>query len=262
LRIKRNYLDDGGWVKNGSDIMEQFPQSSEISNMMVIDFTHRIQKPETENYIRWTKRLEMIQNTYGTDGKDDMWGASTYEILDYVTAVKQAKISCTPNKFTITAPKDTPQAMLTVKLEGVAADAILPTPKGGLIYRSGTTVWITLPPIGRFGAPMPSPEVEIAYEGDYQSVISFNAPIKLAAVRVYQAGDTSLTNFPISVLMASGDTTQLDTDSVLKWVPMKSRWGFWLLFPTIPGERAPLVKSIFLPEGEKNLKKVEIWAIK
>jgi hypothetical protein len=109
---------------------------------------------------------------------------------------------------------------------------------------------------------MPSPKVEIAYEGDYLSMISFNTPIKLAAVRVYQAGNTSLTNFPISVVNASGDTTQLDTDSVLKLVPMKSRWGFWLLFPTIPGEKAPLVKSISLPEGEKSLTKVEIWAIK
>ena len=49
-------------------------------------------------------------------------------------------------------------------------------------------------------------------------------------------------------------------ENVLRWVPTKSRWGNWLLFPVVPDQPAPEVVELdFKPS--RSFKRVEVWTI-
>ena len=61
-------------------------------------------------------------------------------------------------------------------------------------------------------------------------------------------------------LAKDGSTGRIPVENVLRWVPTKSRWGNWLLFPVVPDQAAPdVVELDFKPSP--CFKRVEVWTI-
>jgi len=55
--------------------MYAFPLPHPPDGEIHIDFTHRIEKPDSENYIRWQNRLTTIEKEFGAKGDDSLWAA-------------------------------------------------------------------------------------------------------------------------------------------------------------------------------------------
>ena len=220
--------------------MRSFPSPRPKDGDMFIDFTHRINKPGTENYQRWEKRLTNIEKQFGKNGDDSMWAADSEKILGYFTASKKAELKLGEKGFSISIPDGIPGSALTIVLSKVAKSAKFPPPKGGSVYRQGDKVWITTPMIGKPGIPLPKPAIKLAYKGKIKENITFEKAIKFAAIRLLQCGSIDKDyKLDIKITEKGNKTESMDLAKVHKWVPLKRAWGRWRLYPTLPEEKAP-----------------------
>ena len=85
--------------------------------------------------------------------------------------------------------------------------------------------------------------------------------MRLAGIRILQKGDPGTGFVPEIIWVAKdGSAGRVPVENVLRWVPTKSRWGNWLLFPVVPDQPAPeIVELNFKPSPV--FQKLEIWAI-
>ena len=260
--LGRNNMDWWGWNKKGGETMYQFPKDGPGKNTLHIDFTHKISdKKDSAHYQAWAKRLKTIGNTYGAKGKDNVWSAPTGEIIAYFLARKNAKFDIADNKLTLEIPAKYAKGGLTIKITGISPDAKLEAPKGGSLYRNGDTVWVTTPDFGNYRATAPETQMKCVFFGKFSEKIVLKEPVNLACVRLLQMGGVKKDFRPeITLVAPDGTKSKLNVDKILKWAPIKNRYGVWLMFPTIPDEKAPLVKEILL--SPSKLKQIEVWAVK
>jgi hypothetical protein len=261
-RCRRNNLDHAAWVKSGGEPMAAFPQPAPAPGELVVDFTHGIAAPGTDNYRNWETRLSTIEQRYGIKGDDSLWCAPTAEILAYHELAKTARAEMAKGTLTVTFPEKIPPSSLTLILtcDPAMSGSIVPPP-GGLVFRHGTTLWLTTPPLGKPWPLPPSPRVAPVHRLPFAPDITLPAPVSLAAVRILQRGGPATSFVPkITLIDEHGAEHDLDLAPLLRWCPVKSRWGNWLLFPVVPDHPAPLVKGLRMA-ADPCFKEVEIWAV-
>lgn len=261
FELGRTLLDEHGWKKEGGKVMQSFPEPRPKDGEIFIDFTHGIDKPGSENYQRWEKRLTNIENKFGSKGDDSLWGAPSEEILGYFTAGKAAKITSKNSSIKVTIPDNIPGSALTICLEGVAKSAKFPIPERGAVYRDNGKVWITTPLIGKPGVPMPKPAAKLVYKGKIKNETTFEKPIKFAALRFLQMGNLG-NNYKLDIQLTKqdGKKESMDLERIHKWVPLGNAWGRWQLYPTIPDQKPPLIKALSF-NSDKSFQEMEIWAV-
>lgn len=260
-RMGRHNLDWWGWKKKGGESMYLFPNNGPAKNTLHIDFTHKINtKKDSANYQAWAKRLKNIGDTYGAKGKDNVWSAPTAEIVAYFLARKNAKLTLNDNIISLEVPKKYAKGNLTIKITGISANTKFKTPKGAVLYRKGDTVWITTPNFGTYLAAAPKTKIKRVFSGKFSEKIVLKDAVNLACVRLLQLGGVKKEFKPeITLISPEGKKIQLNVNKILKWAPVKNRYGQWLMFPTLPEEKAPLVKEILF--NPSNFKEVEVWAV-
>ena len=251
--LDRNYLDESVWAKPG-DVMAGFPAQPKPSDL-IIDFTHGMDPDSTSpNNIRWHERLKNIAGLYGRTGKDNMWCASTPEIVEYSLAAHAVKVQPQKGEVTLSLPSTAPGSSITFKMKGINAKSEIMAPSGGAMYRKGDEVWITTPVIGVAEAAAPNPHIKRIYEGPVKDV-TLEAPAHIAGIRVLQFGEMQADyKLNIGLVTPEGKTVPFVSTA------LKSDWGTWLLYPTVPNHPAPMVKGITINSAQ-GLLKMEIWAV-
>ncbi len=259
LDYPRNNIDEKAWSgsRGNSEVLWQFPDGDgPAEGQLVLDFTHAIEPPGTQNNKRWEKRLEFIGRTFGAAGKDNVWSASNNEIFSYVKARQQANVVVDAEGVRVSLPDGAPGSRLTLKITGIDPGADLPTPDGALVYRQGNTVWVTTPVIGEAGAAIPQPRVRRVYKGPMQSV-QFDHPVQVAAVRLHQTGDPS-EGFVLRVdaQLADGSSRSLLPEMVdLRWGN-----GVWRLYGPVPNAPAVTATAVEV-NHDQCFREMEIWAL-
>jgi len=258
MDLNRAYLDEGAWQAHGKgEPMHGFPDEP-APGQFLIDFTHNIDSDESsDNHKRWTQRLATIEQRFGQPGKDSVWCAPTGDVVDYTLARRAAIVQSRAGEIRVTLPDDVPGAPLTLKIEGVGEAVELKSPAGGVVYRSGTTVWLTTPLIGLRASTAPTPKVVCAYEGDAVNV-KFPTPVQIAAVRILQAGEVPDTYaFKLDAVNADGTTTSLLTPDTP--APGKA-WGVWKLYDVVPNRPAVRASGVNLAP-DPAFKQMQVWVV-
>jgi len=256
--LSRAYLDEGRWKSAGQgDPLFMFPMGGEVvPGLLQIDFTHGIDKnPYSENRERWKDRMDHIASDYGAQGDDSVWSAPTEAVIHYVEAAKEAKVEISENHLRVILPDSAPGSPLTVRLEGIPESTVLPQPEGGLLYRDGSTVWITTPMLGLPGADMPEPAIVSIYEGPVGKK-EFEEPVDLAGVQVFHRGSAS-DPIEVKVLLT------LEDGSLHEMEPQiihKSWSNGYLLFNLLPESESLRVVAIDVPQ-KPILKTMRVWAV-
>lgn len=259
LSIPRCYLDEGAWTnqyRKGAP-MDGIPANGPAEGDLIIDFTHGISPdPDSANQKRWRERLTTLAEKFGAAGKDEFWSAPTGDVISYWRAAKAAEAKLVPGKLSVALPDTLPGTPLTIRLEGVPANANIPAPPGGSIYRKESTVWITTPVIGTPGAAPLTPPVKQAFKGPPAPSIPLDAPRRIAAVRVRQHGN------PIPDRQLNVNITKPD-GSTERFSAQTQPDGFVSgthIFSSVPNREAPLAKSVEIT-SDPSIKEVEIWAV-
>ena len=257
----RNNMDASAWDKRGGDDMDSFPQSGPAPGEFVLDFTHGMGKAGEANIQRWERRLGKIAAEFGAGGDDSVWCGSTGEIIAYHATAAGARAGSDKGGIFVEVPEGSFKTPLTLKIKLTRPLPALPAPPpGALLYRQGDVLWLTTPPIG--GDPTPGfLRAKPAHAGPFQEKVLFDKPVRLAAVRILQQGNPGDGFDPeITWVARDGSTGRVPVENVLRWVPTKSRWGNWLLFPVVPDQPAPEVVELdFKPS--RSFKRVEVWTI-
>jgi hypothetical protein len=259
LSIPRCYLDEGAWTNSyrKGNPMDGIPVNGPAAGDLIIDFTHNLSPdPGSPNQKRWTERLSTLVTKFGADGTDEFWSAPTQDVIGYWRAAKAAEAQLTPGKLSISLPDSLPGTPLTIRLEGVPADANIPAPTGGSICRKDSTVWITTPTIGTSGAAALTPSVKPVYKGPPAPSIPLDSPMRIAAVRVRQHGNPPQDRkLNVNVTLPNG--------SEEAFVALTQPDGFVSgthVFSSVPNREAPLAKSVEVTT-DPSIKEVEIWAV-
>jgi hypothetical protein len=258
----RNNMDAGAWDKRGGDDMESFPRPRPAPGELVLDFTHSMGKEGEPNVARWERRLGKISAEFGSSGDDSVWCGSTAEIIAYHATATKARAGSDKKGIFVEVPEGAFKSPLTLHVKlSRPLDPLPPPPPGVLLYHKGDQLWLTIPPLGDDSTPPFLRAAPLPTE-PFQEKITFAEPVRLAAVRILQQGDPGAGFVPeITWLAKDGTTGKVPVDNVLRWVPTKSRWGNWLLFPVVPDLPAPEVVELnFKPSP--CFKRVEVWTIK
>ena len=257
----RSNMDAGAWDKRGGDDMNSFPQPRPSPGDFVLDFTHGMGKPGEANVLRWERRLGKIAAEFGAGGDDSVWCGSTGEIIAYHAVAGKARAGSDKGGIFVEVPEGSFKTPLTLKIKLARPLQTIPSPPpGSLLYRQGDEIWLTTPPLGGDSTPG-FLRAKPVHAGPFKEKISFEKPVRLAAVRILQKGDPGADFVPeITWVAKDGTTGKVPVENILRWVPTKSRWGNWLLFPVVPDQPAPeIVELNFKPSPA--FKKVEVWTI-
>ena len=257
----RNNMDAGAWDGRGGDDMDSFPQPRPAPGDFVLDFTHGMGKPGEANVLRWDRRLGKIADKFGAGGDDSVWCGSTGEIIAYHATAAKARAGSDKGGIFVEVPEGSFKTPLTLKIKLSRPLKTLPSPPpGALLYRQGDEIWLTTPPLGDDSTPG-FLRAKPVHEGPFQEKILFEKPVRLAGIRILQKGDPGTGFVPEIIWVAKdGSAGRVPVENVLRWVPTKSRWGNWLLFPVVPDQPAPeIVELNFKPSPV--FQKLEIWAI-
>ena len=264
LDMTRTYLDEGNWTgSGGSDPMYGLPASGPVDGDLFIDFTHGMGNPGSDNYIRWQTRLGTIEADYGAPGSDEFWSAGVEDVIAYHLSAESADVSLSPaGEVQLTIPDYLPGTALTIRIDGISPATQMTAPPAGLLYRSGTTAWVTTEPLNIPGSPMPKQDMAIVYEGTFASHIDLPYPIYLAAIRIHSAGTIPDGYYPTITITHSDQTTEvLPVQHILDQSELGSGWGKWYLFPTLP-DTAPIeAVAIDIAPAGTAFKLVEIYAV-
>lgn len=256
--MPRAYLDEGPWSgKNNDTPLHQFPKDGPQPGHLQIDFTHgNNPDPESANQKRWKARMDHISARYGKDGDDTMWSAPVQSVIHYTLARRKASVAVKDGVLKVTLPDDAPGSPLTIRLEGIPEATQMPAPQGGaLLYRKGTTVWITTPFLGKPGTAAPEPRIRRDFTGP-AGTHEFASPVQMAGVQLYHIGKPEAeTEVRILLTLADG-TTQTLGPKILK-----AAWGNGnLLFPVLP-HRAPLSVKKIEVSSARELKRMDVWVV-
>jgi hypothetical protein len=258
----RNNMDAGAWDKRGGDDMDSFPQPRPEPGELVLDFTHGMGKVGEPNVLRWERRLGKIADEFGAGGDDSVWCGSTAEVIAYHAAARNARAGSDKDGIFAEVPPGTFKSPLTLRVRlSRPLDPLPSPPPGTLLYRKGNEIWVTTPPLGDDSTPE-FLRATPAFAGPFQETVSFPEPVRLAAVRVLQQGDPEAGFVPeITWVTKDGERGKIPVENILRWVPTKSRWGNWLLFPVVPDQQPPLVKELHL-KPSPVFRRVEVWTFK
>jgi len=257
----RNNMDAAAWDNRGGGDLDSFPEPRPAPGQLVLDFTHGIGKPGEPNLARWERRLGQIATHYGAEGDDSVWMASTAEILAYRRAAVLATVRLTSNGLAVEVPDGAPEAALTLRLKLKNPDAPLPEPPPGTrLHRAGAEAWLTTPTLGDDATPE-FLRVARVHHGPFLESVHFEQPIRLAAVRILQRGDLRGFVPEISWRGPNGETGEVPVQNILRWSPLASRWGAWLLFPLVPDLPAPEVVEILI-KPSPHFHGIEVWSLK
>lgn len=259
MDLTRRYLDDGYWNARGkADPLFDFPQGDgPAQNTMIIDFTHNIDKPETENYQRWQTRLIHIAKHYGKEGADTIWASSTGRIISYTQQAQKAKVSIKAGQLVVDFADDLPGSALTIHLTNLPSNIKLNAPIGGLLYRKGNQAWLTTPMLGLPGSALPSPYAKMIYQGEVKN-LQWDTPVKVAGIRILQSQPVAEDyRLKIELTVADGMTQQIVPEDQQQ---LKKTWSRWLLFPIAPTQQAIAATELHI-DTIKGLKTMEVWAI-
>ena len=259
LSLPRCYLDEGAWTnpyRMGAP-MDGIPTGGPAEGDLIIDFTHDLSPdPDSANQKRWRERLATLADIFGADGKDEFWSAPTEDVISYWRAAKAAEAKLAPGILSVSLPDTLPGTPLTIRLEGVPANANIPAPAGGSISRKDSTVWITTPVIGTPGAAPLTPPVKQVFKGPPAPSIPLDSPRRIAAVRVRQHGNpTPDRQLNVNVTRPDGSSenfsAQTQPDTFVSGTHV---------FSSVPNREAPLAKSVEIT-SDPSIKEVEIWAV-
>jgi hypothetical protein len=224
----------------------------------VVDFTHHMSQVATDdNYKAWQARLAYIANTFGQGGANNVWSAPSAEVVAYSLARKAATATVTPGRVRLNLPDTAPGASLTLKLTNIPVGSVIPAPPGGLVYRSGTTVWLTTPFLGQQGTTLPTPRLKRVYSGNTAANVNLGATVKIAGIRIRQFGD-AVNAFKITLTTPSGAQTYVGP------VDLPADWGDYLLYSNIPTgtvAMAPQASAVQISPVVSQLRELEIWAV-
>ncbi len=253
----RNYLDEGYWTNWGSsDAKYGLPGAEPGVGSLILDFTHNVD-PNTgsANHQRWVARLDYLASTFGKDGNDSLWCAPSTAVFDYAAAAKVAAVEAGSGTLRVTIRDDIAGSPLTIELDGVAEDAVVTAPEGGVLYRSGTKVWLTTPLIGQAGVALPGPALKRVYSGPV-SEVTLDAPQEIAGVRLHQMGEAPA-EFSFDVILEHPDAST----EVLASATPGAGWGVWHVFDALPGKDAVLASKVRLSATHESFEALEVWAI-
>ena len=257
----RNNMDAGAWDKRGGDDWDSFPQPRPAPGEFVLDFTHGMGKAGEANVLRWERRLGKIAADFGAAGDNSVWCGSTAEIIAYRATATKARAGSDKKGIFVEVPPGSFKSPLTLRVKLSRPLERLPVaPPGALLYSRGDQLWITSPPLGDDATP-DFLRAKPVHTGPFEEKILFDKPVRLAAVRILQKGDPGAGFVPeITWVAKDGTTGRVPVENILRWVPTKSRWGNWLLFPVVPDQPAPEVVELnFKPAPV--FKQVELWTI-
>lgn len=257
----RNNMDAGAWDKRSGDDMDSFPQPRPEPGAFVLDFTHGMGKAGGPNALRWERRLGQISSQFGAEGDDSLWCGSTAEIMAYQAVATRARAGVDKGGIFVEVPEGSCESPLTLRIRlGRPLDSSLLVPPGALVYRRGTEIWVTTPPLGSDATPE-FLRAKPVHAGPFHEKIVLPTAIRLAGVRLLQNGNPGDDFVPdISWVAKDGSQGRVPVENILKWSPMKSRWGHWLLFPIVPDQPAPeVVELSFSPSP--YFKGVELWSV-
>lgn len=250
--VGRNVLDGSAWAY---DDLVGGPATTPVAGDLIIDFGHSIDQPTVSaNRQRWEQRLAHV-GTWGADGSDLLWCAQTAEIADYRLAAERATIAASHGGLTLHLPDDAPGSRLTLRIDGIASDAVLSAPIGGTLHRQGATAWVTTPFLGTAGSPPPA-DLEVVYRGSAADVASFlGGPRRIAGVRVHQQGDAGTTPYRVRLLTAGAAVDLADTTTTAGWQSQ------WLLHARLP-DQADILASGLQFTGAACFSELEVWALR
>ena len=246
-RIGRNNLD--GLAT--SNPMKDFPAApAELD--YVLDFTHGVSAAPSDNYSAWQQRVSTIAATYGAGGTDEFWSAPSEDIVSYRLAAQASTVQVANGTVQLTVNGSAPASPLTIRIDGVSPGSQMTVPPGGLLYRQGTTAWITTPLLNadNLGAKIQTPPIKLIYDGAYTTHVTLPKPKLFAGLRFKQSGNLPA-GFVMSVQMhlPDGNSRMLNVQKVLDWSPMGNAFGVWRLFGTLPDEDPVLISGLTLPAG-------------
>lgn len=258
LYLARNYMDQAQWKQAGRGDPMHGLKSTPKANDLVIDFTHGLSRdPGNENFQLWHQRMETISAQWGSAGTDEFWSAPVEQVINYHFAAQNAKVKLVPGKLSVTLPEDQPGSALTLRIDHLPEAVQLATPENGAIYRQGSTAWITTPPIGRLGSPVPPPKVKRAYKGIPQEIIQLPGEAKIAAVALKFDGSAAGNELvKVEVLSADGKATGIGKEETLA----KGWASGYQLYSAVPNESALLGRSVRISRIN-ILREVEIWTV-
>lgn len=256
----RSNMDAGAWDKRGGDDMDSFPRPRPEPGDFVLDFTHGMGKAGEANVARWERRLGRIAADFGAAGDDSVWCGSAAEIVAYHAVATKARAGSDKNGIFVEVPEGAFKTPLTLRVKLAKPLDLLPAaPSGAIVYRQGDELWITTPPLGDDSTPAFLRATPV-HEAPFQDKIIFGNPVRLAGVRILQQGDPGAGFVPeISWVAKDGTTGRVPVENILRWVPTKSRWGNWILFPVVPDQPAPEIVELNL-KPSPAFKRVEVWA--
>lgn len=250
--VGRNVLDGSSWAY---DDLVGGPATTPVAGDLIIDFGHDIdQSTGSANRQLWEQRLAYV-GTWGADGSDRLWCAPTAEIADYRLAAERVTVAVSHGGLTLHLPDDAPGSRLTVRVDGLAADAALAVPAGGTLYRQGATAWVTTPFLGVAGSPPPA-DLEVVYRGSAADVASFpGGARRIAGVRVHQQGDAGTTPYRVRLQTAGGAVDLVDITTTAGWQSQ------WLLHARLP-DRADVLATGLQFTGAACFTELEVWALR
>lgn len=258
LDFGRNYLDEGTWVADQkADPMSGIPvlDGDGPVKRLVIDFTHGIDaKPESPNHQRWRTRLSTISERWGAKGRDNLWCAPTGEVADYLRAARSAKVVAARDKITLTIPDGMPGTTLTVRLNGIPANAALTPPPGGVLHRQGDSVWLTTPLIGLAGSPAPSPNLRQVYAGP-PGEITLGKACDIAGVAV-QIGRELPVKFSYRIMAHTATGERQLAEKI-----MPAGWFVGTNFHAVIPTAAAITATGLTLTPQPGINKVIVWAI-
>lgn len=222
----------------------------------IVELTHSLDPVEgSENRTAWTARLTFLASTYGATGDDSVWSAPSAEVFDHAAAARAAAVAITPGRVHLTLPDGTPGAALTLKLTNIPPATIIPTPPGGTLHRSGTTVWLTTPFLGQPGSPTPFPRVVRQYQGAVQA-LAFTPAVRVAGVQIHQQGEAP---DPLVIEL----TTANGAHTFASVAGLGSNWGDRKLFaaiPTLAPADLPAATALRVTTN-KAMKEMSVWVL-
>lgn len=255
--FNRNNLDGIG----PANPMVDFPTTL-TGGEFIIDFTHNVDpSPTSNNKLGWTTRMTTMANTYGAGGSDILWSAPSGEVFDYTAAKKVATASVIPGRVRLNIPDTAPGAGLTLKLTNIPVGSVIAAPPGGVVYRSGTTVWLTTPFLGQQGTTLPYPRVKRVYQGSISGganplTISLSGAMRLAGVQIHQVGNPA-DPFKVDLNLVGGGTQNLVTTN------LPENYGdinLYSLSPVTAVASLPQVTAVKVNTGS-GLSDISIWVV-
>ncbi len=262
FRLGRSYLDEGSWKNGGKGDPLWGYSSQPQAGTVLLDFTHGISdKPDSDNFKRWTARIETIAREHGKAGKDDVWVAPVQEMIAYDELARASKATVENGTLTVRYPTGQPGSPLTLVLSGVPENAKIAAPEGGLLYRQGTTVWLTTPFLGEREAPVPM-RLKMVWEGKFQPEVTLPETIKFAGVRFLQSGGGKPEDFKdvkvsAEIVSPEGQVTTIPQN--VRWSPLAPQWGYWDVISPLPGAEPLPCKTVRMTPL-KFFEKMQIWA--